>query len=67
MAIKTKPIADLVRRDIPVHLVAPEDKAVQVNITIPASVRKAWKEEALKRDTTIVALILGAMARELGN
>lgn len=66
MAIKTKPIADLIaRKDIPVHLVAPEDKAVQLNITVPSSMRKAWKEEALRRDTTIVAMVIKAMTREL--
>ena len=65
MAIKTKPLADLTRRDIPVHLVAPEDKVVQLNINLPASLRKLWKAEALKRDTTIVALIIKAMRREL--
>jgi hypothetical protein len=64
VALKSKPL-EQVRDDVPVHEVTQED-LVRVNILVPASLRRAWKTEAARGDTTVTDLILKAMA-ERGN
>lgn len=59
MALKSKPL-ESVRSDVPVHEVTQEE-LVRVNILVPASLRRAWKTEAARGDTTITDLILKAM------
>ena len=59
MGLKSKPLSQ-VRADVPVADVSREDLA-RINLNVPVSVRKAWKEAALKADKTLTELILEAM------
>lgn len=61
MALKSKPLS-AVRPDVPVAEVSREE-VVRININVPVSLRKAWKEAALKEDKTLSDLILDAMSK----
>jgi hypothetical protein len=61
MALKAKPLAE-VRADVPTHLV---HETVQLNIDIPRSLRKSLRQAALDRDTTVTALVIETLTREL--
>ncbi len=61
MALKSKPLSQ-VRPDVPVADVSKEDLA-RINLNVPVSMRKAWKEAALKADKTLSELIIDAMSK----
>ena len=61
MGLKSKPLSQ-VRADVPVADVSKEDLA-RINLNVPVSVRKAWKEAALREDTTLSELIIKAMSK----
>lgn len=61
MALKSKPLSQ-VRADVPVADVSKEDLA-RINLNVPVSMRKAWKEAALKSDKTLSELIIDAMSK----
>lgn len=61
MGLKSKPLSQ-VRADVPVADVSREDLA-RINLNVPVSVRKAWKEAALREDTTLSELIIKAMSK----
>ena len=63
MGLKSKPLSQ-VRADVPVADVSKEDLA-RINLNVPVSVRKAWKEAALREDTTLSELIIKAMSKHL--
>jgi hypothetical protein len=63
MALSAKPLS-AVRESVPVAQAA-RGELVQVNIAIPASVRKQWKAAALKEDKTLITLIVEAMAAHI--
>ena len=62
MALKSKPV-EQVRADVPVI----QGDIVRVNINLPASVRKAWKQAALDNDTDVTTLIVDAMTKHLAS
>lgn len=61
MGLKSKPLSQ-VRADVPVADVSREDLA-RINLNVPVSVRKSWKEAALKADKTLTELIMDAMSK----
>ena len=61
MGLKSKPLSQ-VRADVPVADVSKEDLA-RINLNVPVSVRKAWKEAALREDTTLSELIIKSMSK----
>ena len=61
MGLKSKPLSQ-VRADVPVAEVSREELA-RINLNVPVSVRKAWKEAALREDTTLSELIIKAMSK----
>ena len=61
MALKSKPLSQ-VRADVPVADVSKEDLA-RINLNVPVSMRKAWKEAALKADKTLSELIIDSMSK----
>jgi hypothetical protein len=61
MAIKSKDLSK-VRNDVPVADVGKEELA-RINLNVPVSMRKAWKEAALKADKTLSELIIDAMSK----
>ena len=61
MGLKSKPLSQ-VRADVPVDDVSKEDLA-RINLNVPVSVRKAWKEAALREDTTLSELIIKSMSK----
>jgi hypothetical protein len=61
MALKSKPLSQ-VRADVPVADVSKEDLA-RINLNVPVSTRKAWKEAALREDVTLSELIIKAMSK----
>ena len=63
MGLKSKPLSQ-VRADVPVADVSREELA-RINLNVPVSVRKAWKEAALREDTTLSELIIKAMSKHL--
>lgn len=63
MGLKSKPLS-AVRPDVPVADVSREDLA-RINLNVPVSLRKAWKEAALREDTTLSDLIIKAMSKHL--
>lgn len=63
MGLKSKPLSQ-VRADVPVADVSKEDLA-RINLNVPVSVRKAWKEAALREDTTLSELIINSMSKYL--
>ena len=63
MGLKSKPLSQ-VRADVPVADVSREELA-RINLNVPVSVRKAWKEAALHEDTTLSELIIKAMSKHL--
>ena len=63
MGLKSKPLSQ-VRADVPVADVSKEDLA-RINLNVPVSVRKAWKEAALREDMTLSELIIKAMSKHL--
>ena len=63
MGLKSKPLSQ-VRADVPVADVSREELA-RINLNVPVSVRKTWKEAALREDTTLSELIIKAMSKHL--
>lgn len=63
MGLKSKPLSQ-VRADVPVADVSREELA-RINLNVPVSVRKAWKEAALREDTTLSELIIESMRVKL--
>jgi hypothetical protein len=61
MGLKSKPLSQ-VRADVPVADVSREDLA-RINLNVPVSVRKAWKEAALRDDKTLSELIIESMSK----
>ena len=61
MGLTSKPLSR-VRADVPVADVSKEDLA-RINLNVPVSMRKAWKEAALKSDKTLSELIIDAMSK----
>ena len=61
MGLKSKPLS-AVRPDVPVADVSREDLA-RINLNVPVSLRKAWKEAALREDTTLSDLIIKSMSK----
>lgn len=61
MGLKSKPLSQ-VRADVPIADVSKEDLA-RINLNVPVSMRKAWKEAALREDTTLSELIIKAMSK----
>jgi len=59
MGLKSKPLS-AVRPDVPVADVLREE-LVRINLNVPVSVRKAWKEAALRQDKTLSDLIIESM------
>lgn len=64
MALKTKSM-DAVRKDVPVRVLE-ADGIVQLNVDIPRNLRKALKVASAEREMTINAIVIQALARELG-
>lgn len=64
MALKTKPVDD-VRKDVPLRVLE-ADGNVQLNVDIPRQMRKALKVASAEREMTINAIVVQAIARELG-
>lgn len=60
MGLKSKPLS-AVRPDVPVADVLREE-LVRINLNVPVSVRKAWKEAALRQDKTLSDLIIESMS-----
>jgi hypothetical protein len=58
LALKRKPL-EAVRADVPVHEVSREEM-VRINFLVPASVRKALKDAALKQGKTLTVFIVEA-------
>lgn len=61
MGLKSKPLSQ-VRADVPVADVSREELA-RINLNVPLSVRKSWKEAALREDVTLSELIIKAMSK----
>lgn len=61
MALKSKPLS-AVRPDVPVEEVSREE-VVRINLNVPISLRKTWKEAALKEDKTLSDLIIESMSK----
>ena len=61
MALKSKPLSQ-VRADVPVADVSREELA-RINLNVPLSIRKSWKEAALREDMTLSELIIKAMSK----
>ena len=61
MGLKSRPLSQ-VRADVPVADVSREE-LVRINLNVPLSVRKAWKEAALRYDVTLSELIIDAMSK----
>lgn len=59
MGLKSKPLSQ-VRADVPVADVSREELA-RINLNVPVSMRKSWKEAALREDTTLSELIIDSM------
>ena len=64
MALKTKPVED-VRKDVPLKVLE-ADGNVQLNVEISRQMRKALKVASAEREMTINAIVVQAIARELG-
>lgn len=62
MALKSKPISQV--REVP-QVQMPDDEIVRININVPKSLRKKWKNIATDRDTTITELIIESMSKHL--
>lgn len=60
MGLKSKSLDD-VRKDLPVNEVLKENFA-RVNINVPISVRKKWKNAALNSDKSMSQIIIEAMS-----
>ena len=65
MALKTKPVED-VRKTVPLRMIESEGN-VQLNVEIPKQMRKALKVASAEREMTINAIVIQAIARELGS
>ena len=63
MGLKSKSLND-VRKDLPIKDVLKEDFA-RVNINIPLSLRKKWKNAALNADKSLSQIIVEAMSTYL--
>lgn len=63
MGLKSKSLSD-VRKDLPIKDVLKEDFA-RVNINIPVSLRKKWKNAALNADKSMSQIIVEAMSTYL--
>jgi len=63
MGLKSKSLND-VRTDLPIKEVLKEDFA-RVNINIPVSLRKKWKNAALNADKSMSQIIVEAMSKYL--
>jgi len=61
MGLKSKPLSQ-VRADVPIADVSREELA-RINLNVPVSVRKSWKEAALREDVTLSELIIKAMSK----
>ena len=61
MALKSKKL-DQVREDVPVHHVI-QEQLVRINLQVPESTRKAWKQRALDANKTMSELIIEAMSK----
>ena len=61
MALKSKKL-DAVRPDVPVQHVIQEEM-VRINLQVPESVRKDWKQRALDSNKTMTELIVEAMSK----
>lgn len=65
MALKTKPVED-VRKDVPLRVLE-ADGNVQLNVEISRQMRKALKVASAEREMTTNAIVVQAIARELGS
>lgn len=61
MALKSKKL-DQVREDVPVQHVI-QEQLVRVNLQVPESTRRAWKQRALDTNKTMTELIIEAMSK----
>jgi hypothetical protein len=59
MSLKSKPMSQV--REIPAVSVLTTEEQVRINLNVSKSLRKKWKEEALKQETTMTELIIEAM------
>jgi hypothetical protein len=60
MGLKSKPL-DQVRKDVPVHEVM-KDELSRVNLVIPESTKRSWKQASLNSGRSMTDLIVEAMA-----
>lgn len=61
MGLKSKPLSQVLA-NVPATDVLRENLA-RINLNVPASVRKAWKEAALRDDKTLSELIIESMSK----
>lgn len=66
MVLKSKHL-ERVRGELPLDAVAPPDPLVRVNLNVPKSVRKRWKEVALREERSLTDMIIQLVQAHVAN